>query len=835
MPKFSPSRPARIVLLLEDLKFGGTQRQALELARGLDRTRFKPELWIMAGGEDLDPLARSWGIPLARFSSGKKPGPVGLARLWRRLQKTPPDLLLALTALPNIWGRILGRLSGAPLVVGNVRGLLPGVQFERWLWPLASHILCNTQSIPPILNNDCKICSSRVTVIPNGVDTDFFRPPRRPPADDPIILSVARMVPEKDHVTLIRAFCLVSRDHPDTQLCLVGDGPLKPAMEQLAQQIIPSGRVQFLPGRADLRPLLEQASLFALSSRHEAFPNVVLEAMAMGLPVVATKVGGLPELVIPGETGWLAPAGNAPALAAAMSQLLGDPKTRQAMGRAGRERVEQNFSLEAMIRRHEEVFESLLAHKARQDLSRQKPCATPIKRQQISKAEKGTLAGKEMAIAATPWESPLAVKSGPRVAYLLLWFPEPTQTFILDEVNTLQRLGLDLQVYTFYGPRPPGRIAGMEPVLAPVHHLGLASFGTLILQVLRLCRDHRSLARRVLAETLVRGWRDLETAGEAFWSTLAGVHLAPIFTQLNVDHLHAPWANGPATGAWVASRLSGIPFSFCAHAHDIFPPDGALAEKIRAASFIRVASAANRNYLQAVEPDAAVKIKALHCGMPLSAAPAPRPAWQPPYQLLGLGRLIPKKGFPILLQACRELAAHGLDFHLTLAGDGPQRRELGEMVQEYGLSGRVHFPGFVPHRQVPALLQRAHLFIMPSIIDPHGDRDGIPTVIMEALAHEVPVVSTDVCGISEIVLPGKSGWLIPPEDPQALVRAIREALENPAEARRRGQAGKRLVAQEFDSRRNYGRLKEWLEKYSLEDKDCWEKTNTTCNRVRNKM
>lgn len=807
-------RPARIVLLLEDLKFGGTQRQALELARGLDRTRFQPEIWIMARGDDLSSVAQSWGIPLVRLSFGNKPGPAGLGRLWRRLQKAPPDLLLTLTALPNIWGRVLGRLSGVPLVVGNVRGLLPRVQFERWLWPLADHILCNTQSLPPILNNDCKICASRLTVIPNGVDTDFFRPPRQTRDREPVILCVARMVPEKDHETLIRAFRLVHREHPAAQLWLVGDGPRKPAIEQLVQQTLPPGRVRFLPGRADLRPLLEQASLFALSSRHEAFPNVVLEAMAMGLPVVATKVGGLPELVVPGETGWLTPSGNAPALAGAMAQLLDDPESRQAMGRAGRARVERNFTLETMVRRHEEVFETLLAQKGDKGhpgVELPGPVLSPPKMSGVAQEP----AGRALASSGDPWQSPFPVKSGPRVAYLLLWFPEPTQTFILDEVNTLRRLGLDLQVFTFYGPRPSGRLAGMEQALVPVHRLGLASLGTLILQLLRLFRDHQPLARRVLAETLVRGWRNWETAGEALWSTLAAVHLAPIFAARGVDHLHASWANGPATGAWVASRLSGIPFSFSAHAHDIFPPDGALAEKIRAASFVRVASAVNRHYLLAVEPDASAKIHAIHCGSPFTPAPAPRPSWQPPYQLLSIGRLVPKKGFPILLQACRELAAQGVDFHLTLAGDGPQLRELEELVQECGLSSRISFPGFVLHRQIPALMQQAHLFVMPSIVDPRGDRDGIPTVIMEALAHEVPVVATDICGISEIVLPGQTGWLVPPGDLQALVQAIREALDNPAEARRRGQAGKRWVAQEFASVKNYGKLKDLLEKYAL--------------------
>ncbi|MDD5642506.1 MAG: glycosyltransferase family 4 protein, partial [Syntrophales bacterium] len=140
---------------------------------------------------------------------------------------------------------------------------------------------------------------------------------------------------------------------------------------------------------------------------------------------------------------------------------------------------------------------------------------------------------------------------------------------------------------------------------------------------------------------------------------------------------------------------------------------------------------------------------------------------------------------------------------------------LEELAHNYGLGARVSFPGFVPHHQVPALLQGADLFIMPCIVDPQGDMDGIPTVIMEALACEAPVVATDISGIREIVQPGATGWLLPPGDPQALVTAIKEALADPQEARRRAQAGKRLVAREFDSQKNYGRLKTLLEKHSL--------------------
>lgn len=398
-----------------------------------------------------------------------------------------------------------------------------------------------------------------------------------------------------------------------------------------------------------------------------------------------------------------------------------------------------------------------------------------------------------------------------RVAYILLWFPEPTQTFILDEVNTLVRLGLDVTVFTLYGPRPPRRLAGMAKVEAPVVHLGLAAGGDILRSLARLRRFWGPDAPPFLRQVLLRRWRSLETAGEALWAALAGVHLAPRLKAGGYTHLHAPWADGPATAAWVASRLAGIPFSFCGHAHDIYPPDGALIEKLAAASLVRTISHANRRYLADLAPEAAPKIVHITYGAPLTASPRPPRPLTPPFQVLALGRLVEKKGFPVLLAACRHLTEWGLDFHLTLAGDGPERRRLLHLAEEYGLTGRVDFPGHVPHNRVPDLFRRADLFVMPCLVARRGDRDGLPNVILEALAFQVPVVATDVNGINEAVRPGETGWLVPPEAPRLLAQAMQEALSRPEESQRRAQAGRELVRREFDSRTNYARLKACIE------------------------
>jgi len=400
---------------------------------------------------------------------------------------------------------------------------------------------------------------------------------------------------------------------------------------------------------------------------------------------------------------------------------------------------------------------------------------------------------------------------GPRVAYLLLWFPEPSQTFVLDEVNTLVRLGLDVRVYTLYGPRPAAVIAGMAQVLAPVQHLGAAALGSLVRDFLRLGRTWGPGAPALVRRVALRRWRSPETGGEALWACLAGVHLAGLLKADGIDHIHASWANGPATAAWVASGLSGIPFSFSGRAHDLYPPDGALAEKMAAASFIRTNTQINQRYLADFCPNLAGKVVNVYNGVSLPPPAGPRPALKPPFNLLALGRMVPKKGFGVLLAACRVLAEQGLDFHLTLAGDGPERKKLREQIEAQGLGARVSLPGTVPHREVARLMADSHLLVMPSLIAPSGDRDGIPNVILEALHCGAPVVASAVSGIPEVIRDGDTGWLTAPGDPEALARTVAAALTDPAEARRRAARGRDFVQREFDSRRNYGRLKALFE------------------------
>jgi colanic acid/amylovoran biosynthesis glycosyltransferase len=394
-----------------------------------------------------------------------------------------------------------------------------------------------------------------------------------------------------------------------------------------------------------------------------------------------------------------------------------------------------------------------------------------------------------------------------RVAYILLWFPEPSQTFVLNEVNTLSRLGLDLKVYTLYGPRPAdGRVSHMAPAAAPVQRLGLAATGALLRDLVRLRRSFGPPAAGFLARVLLRRWRSLETGGEAVWAVLAGVHLARLLVADNITHIHAPWADGPATAAWVASRLTGIPFSFSARAGDIFPPDGALMEKIGAAAFIRTNNRANTRYLADLAPGESSKLRMVYNGISLQACPPAPAPMTPPVQILALGRFARIKGYDVLLAAARLLEAAGLKFHLTLAGAGFKGPQLKYLTRKLGLGSRVSFPGFIPYDRVSALFSRADVFVMPSVVHSSSDQDGIPNVIMEALLHRLPVVASDVAGINEVIRDRDTGLLVPQKDPAALAEAITAMVGDREAALAMAARGREQVLRQFDTEANHRQL-----------------------------
>lgn len=399
--------------------------------------------------------------------------------------------------------------------------------------------------------------------------------------------------------------------------------------------------------------------------------------------------------------------------------------------------------------------------------------------------------------------------ASPLVAYVLLWFPLASETFIFREIQQLEKEGMNLEVCTLYGKSLKGCSNAMKNYPGSVWRMGFKSVGAIGAAFLRATRKNPAKVLSLAKRGLFRPMRNLEALAENVWSFFAGFALAEKCLADQVSLIHSAWANGPATAAWVASSISGIPFAFTGRAGDIYPQDGILAEKARDALFIRTNNAANVPWLQSFCPPAQKdKVKLIYNSVSFPQQDSgTRRSPQKPYKILAVGRFVRTKGFPYLLSAMARLLRENFPVQLTLVGDGSWRTRLEKMVKRLGLSQVVSMPGFVPNDEMARLMAEHDVLVMPSVVHSNGDRDGIPNVIMEALSCGLPVVATDVCGISEIIQNGKSGFLVPQRNAQALANAIRASLEDWQTAQKLTAKGHELVLEMFNPTRNSLALK----------------------------
>lgn len=395
-----------------------------------------------------------------------------------------------------------------------------------------------------------------------------------------------------------------------------------------------------------------------------------------------------------------------------------------------------------------------------------------------------------------------------RVAYILLWFPKPSETFIFREVVHLKRMGLPLKVYTLYGELTDKLSPEMKAVSHEVERLGIPYLKRAPYNLAYWRKRDPKTTSWLLRTIPLRRWRSLEVGGENIWAFFAGFTLARLFEADRIERIHAPWANGPATAAWVASKLTGIPFSFTARAVDIYPPDGALNEKIRDAEFVRTNTGVNVSYLKQFTDGADHKIHLIYNGFTLKEFRDAAVPMQPPYRLLALGRFARFKGYDDLLRAAKLLKDSGVDFRLTLGGSGLRELHFRILRQTLGLADRVSFPGFITHDKVSELFCSHDMFVMPSVVHSTGERDGIPNVIVEALLHRLPVVATDVSGIGEVIKDGETGLLAPPGDPHGLSQAILRMTRDRDAALRMAAAGRAKVLDQFDPEKNHRKVLE---------------------------
>jgi len=414
------------------------------------------------------------------------------------------------------------------------------------------------------------------------------------------------------------------------------------------------------------------------------------------------------------------------------------------------------------------------------------------------------------------------------IAYLLTGFPRLSETFIASEIHWLERHGLRLRLFVLKlderrAPHPVvARIAARPDYLpatpsfthTPFLRWLARSLPTFLPGIVRLALWRpRGLGRAIVA-TVVQargGRRDGAWPPRVVKEFLQATALADRLRRTpDVRHLHAHFCHGTATVAWLASMISGIPFSFTAHARDLYQPSlnpgGLLRRKVAAARFAVTCTEANRRYLARIA--GGVPVHCVYHGLNadlarlLAGARNGRPSAGPSIRALGVGRLVPKKGFDILVEACALLRAQGVAVSATIVGEnGAHGPEVEQRIAARGIVDAVRLVGPLGQAALLDEYLGATVFCLPCRVADDGDRDGIPNVLVEAMACGLPVVTTAVSGIPELVVDGVTGLLVPAEDPQALADAMLRLHRDPDLARRLGGAAEAAVRERFDGER----------------------------------
>lgn len=398
----------------------------------------------------------------------------------------------------------------------------------------------------------------------------------------------------------------------------------------------------------------------------------------------------------------------------------------------------------------------------------------------------------------------------PKVAYIIKCFPRLSETFILHEVLELEQQGMPLHIFSLLPATGKINRAAQDvrSQITYVPHLFWRGLPTFLPCAIRRFRKTPWVMLSVCLATLIRLHHP-----SMFRKVFQATYIAEQLEQEGITHLHAHYANTPTTLAFIIHELTGIPYSFTAHAKDIYLSEKwVLAYRIRHARFVVTCTDYNWHYLENVsETPLYTPIYRIYHGLDLCTFPAEVPTERAASNsplILCVARLVEKKGLPYLLAACHLLKKQGYVFRCRIIGEGPLRPQLEQRISELALNECVELCGEQTHEQVIATYRQATLKVLPCIIGENGDRDGIPNVLVEALYMGVPVVSTPISGIPELITSEVNGLLVESRDSDALASAIARLFDDAMLRQRLAQAGRQTVLEHFVMERNARLLKQ---------------------------
>jgi glycosyltransferase involved in cell wall biosynthesis len=404
------------------------------------------------------------------------------------------------------------------------------------------------------------------------------------------------------------------------------------------------------------------------------------------------------------------------------------------------------------------------------------------------------------------------------VGYMLKRYPRLSETFILNEMRALERLGTELHVFSLMRPEETVAHPAIAELRAPVTYFP----ETWAAKISAVAKAHATVALAVPlryshAVGLALRWSMRSRRPFSVWKQfLRSGFMAVACREQRIQHLHAHFANAPATVARLVSVMCNIPYSFTTHAKDLYmTPKKVMRRRIRWARFVLTCTRHNLDYLRSFLPQRDWdKIHLVYHGIDLAAFPfsmgdikatasnsetehvIPNVPSIP--LILSVGRLVPKKGLNDLILACRLLKLRRVKFRCAIVGEGPLRGEFESQISKLGLEGSVTLVGAMAHDRLVSLYGEATVFALPPHVMKDGDRDGIPNVLAEAMAAGLPVISTCVSGIPELVEDGRTGLLVGPRDPAALADALERLLCDPKKRQSLAAAARRKIEDNFE-------------------------------------
>ena len=400
-----------------------------------------------------------------------------------------------------------------------------------------------------------------------------------------------------------------------------------------------------------------------------------------------------------------------------------------------------------------------------------------------------------------------------RILVVVSEFPKLTETFAYRNVVEYGRLGHDARIFHIKPFRKAEIVHGFINELLPraftFPFLGGRTLAALLAETLR----RPGLMTRLVAQIAVAHRREPRRGLAVAALFPKAVALGRWCRTNGVQHIHAEFAGHPANAALIASRLAGTEFSFSAHANDIFVSQALLPEKARKAAFVRSISAYNIRWLTRLAGFPADKLRLIRCGVVRETldAPAPNPPATDGLRILYVGSLIRKKGVAHLLDALALLPAD-MRWQARIVGGGDLAKALQTQAADLGLSEKVRFDGPQPAEIVAEAYRDSHVLVVPSIPGENGRVEGIPVVLMEAMAHGRAVVASNLSGIPELDEPGRTGWLTPPGDAPAIAAALGEIARNWDDAAAIAHAGRGRIADEYLIEENAAALAREMER-----------------------